>query len=98
MIGPTNQVLTLFAKSRTIGASNCREQRSSSSKRTMGPSKHNGVNYRMLYFFHGTHAVVVTQGFAKQQAVVPLGEIGLAARRRRAFEANPARHSFMGRS
>ena len=59
-------------------------------------AKHNGVNYRMLYFFHGTTAVVVTHGFPKQQAVIPLHEVGLALRRKRAFEADPARHSFKG--
>lgn len=50
----------------------------------------------MLYFFHGTTAVVLTHGFVKQQAMVPLHEIGLAARRKRAFEANPESHSFKG--
>lgn len=58
--------------------------------------KHQGVNYRMLYFFHGRTVVIVTQGFSKQQAAVPSGEIRLALKRRRAFEADPAQHSFKG--
>lgn len=59
-------------------------------------AKHHGVNYRMLYFFHGSAAVIVTHGFAKQQAAVPPGEIRLATQRKRAFEANPPMHTFKG--
>lgn len=59
-------------------------------------AKHQGVNYRMLYFFHGRTAVVVTQGFTKQQAAVPAGEIQLAHKRMKTFEANPAKHTFTG--
>ncbi len=59
-------------------------------------TKNHGVHYRMLYFFHGRTAVVVTQGFTKQQAAVPAGEIGLAVRRKQIFETHPARHSFKG--
>lgn len=59
-------------------------------------AKHQGVNYRMLYFFHGRAAVVVTHGFTKQQAAVPAGEIQLARRRKQEFEAIPAMHSFKG--
>lgn len=57
-------------------------------------AKYQGVNYRMLYFFHGRRAVVVTHGFSKQQAAVPASEIRLAQERKRAFESNPAKHSF----
>ena len=59
-------------------------------------AKHLNVNYRMLYFFHGQTAVVVSHGFTKQQAKVPDREIELAIRRKKAFEANPTRHSFEG--
>ncbi len=58
--------------------------------------KHGRMNFRMLYFFRGNVAVVVTHGFAKQQAMVPVGEIRLAATRMRAFEAAPETHSFRG--
>ena len=58
--------------------------------------KHRGVNYRILYFFHGTSVVVVSHGFSKQQARVPAGEIRLATRRKLAFESNPLKHSFRG--
>jgi phage-related protein len=55
--------------------------------------KHAGVNYRMLYFFYGTQAVVVSHGFFKQEARVPAREIELALRRKNAFEATPAQHT-----
>ena len=48
-------------------------------------AKHSGVNYRMLYFFHGRSIVVVTHGFSKQRAQIPKREIDLASQRRNAF-------------
>lgn len=57
-------------------------------------AKHLGVNYRMLYFFHGRTAVVVSHGFSKQQAKVSKRELDLALRRRQAFEAKPSEHTF----
>ena len=57
-------------------------------------ARHQRVNLRMLYFFHGTAVVVVMHGFAKQQALVPLPEIWLALERRRRFKADPQAHSF----
>ena len=50
----------------------------------------------MLYFFHRRIAVVVFQGFSKQQARVPDREIELAIRRKRAFEASPEAHTYGG--
>jgi len=50
-----------------------------------------GIHYRMLYFFRGQSAVVVSHGIAKTKAV-PSREIALAIRRKRQFEAEPARH------
>lgn len=49
---------------------------------------HQGIHYRMLYFFHGNVAAVVWHGRTKQRAVPPR-EIDLAIRRRAAFRANP---------
>lgn len=57
-------------------------------------AKHAGVNYRMLYFFHGRGAVVVSHGFAKQQAAVPEREIRAALSRKARFERNPDLHMF----
>jgi len=56
-------------------------------------AKHSRVNYRMLYFFHGKDAVVVSHGFSKQRARVPLREIQVAVERRMRFEANPRLHT-----
>ena len=52
-----------------------------------------GVHYRMLYFFHGRAAVVVSHGIAKEQRVPP-PEIDLAVKRRRAFQGSPEKHGF----
>ena len=53
-----------------------------------------GVHYRMLYFFHGKCAVVVSHGFSKQRARVPFGEIEKALARKATFEEDPVRHTF----
>lgn len=52
------------------------------------------VNLRMLYFFHGREAVVVSHGFSKQQAKVPAREIREAVERMEKFRADPGRHTF----
>lgn len=52
------------------------------------------VNYRMLYFFHGKKAVVLSHGFTKQQAKVPAREIKQAVRRKKAFKAAPQVHTY----
>ena len=51
-----------------------------------------GVNYRMLYFFHGREAVVISHGLVKERSVPP-GEIDLAMRRKARFENSPGRHT-----
>ncbi len=58
-------------------------------------TKHAGVNYRMLYFFHGRTAAVVSHGIMKQQAGVPPKDIERAVQRKALFEANPKRHIFI---
>ena len=50
------------------------------------------VNYRMLYFFHGRIAAIVSQGLVKESAV-PAKEIELARLRQYKFNLNPRRHS-----
>ncbi len=52
-----------------------------------------GVHYRVLYFFHGTTAAVVSHGLAKER-VVPPKEIDRAVERKRRFEANPGKHTY----
>ena len=54
--------------------------------------RHGRVHYRMLYFFHGRTAAVVSHGIAKEKKV-PAKEIELAVKRRRLFEADPKAHS-----
>ena len=49
--------------------------------------------YRMLYFFHGRTAVVVSHGFAKPKARVAPKEINLAVDRKLQFERDPERYS-----
>ena len=56
-------------------------------------ASYQGVHYRMLYFFHGRTAVVVSHRIAKEQRVPP-HEIDLAVKRRRVFESSPEKHAF----
>ena len=51
------------------------------------------VNYRMLYFFHGNVAAVLSHGLVKE-ARVPPKEIDWARGRMMKFKANPAEHTF----
>ena len=52
-----------------------------------------GVQYRMLYFFHGNVATVVSHGLVKGQKVPPK-DIDLAVRRKQRFEQAPQRHTY----
>jgi len=52
-----------------------------------------GVHYRLLYFFHGNVAAVVSHGIVKEDRVPPI-EIERAIERRRRFEANPNKHTY----
>jgi phage-related protein len=51
------------------------------------------VNYRLLYFFHGRTAAVISHGIAKEKEV-PKKEIKAAADRMEKFKADPDRHTF----
>lgn len=51
------------------------------------------VNYRMLYFFHGRAAAVVSHGLAKEKEVPP-EDIELALARMAGFKKNPGLHTF----
>jgi phage-related protein len=52
-----------------------------------------GVHHRILYFFHGAVAAVVSHGLAKER-VVPPKEIDRAVERKKRFKANPAKHTY----
>ncbi len=58
-------------------------------------AKHLRVNYRILYLFFDRQAIVVTHGIVKQRAAVPASEIDLAIERKRRFEENPKRHTYL---
>lgn len=51
-----------------------------------------GINYRMLYFFHGRTVTIVSHGIVKQKRVPPK-EIDLAVERKLRFEKNRKAHS-----
>ena len=50
-----------------------------------------GMQYRMLYFFHGQQAVI-SHGL-KKESVVPSKEIDLAVERKARFENDPMKHT-----
>jgi phage-related protein len=50
------------------------------------------VNYRMLYFFHGNIAAVVSHGLTKERALPPK-EIDLAVQRQQQFSKSPIAHT-----
>ncbi len=52
-----------------------------------------GINYRLLYFFHGRQAVVVSHAIVKKR-VVPPKEIDRATGHKKAFEEAPQRHTY----
>ena len=51
-----------------------------------------GINYRVLYFFHRQRAVI-SHGVIKEKEV-PAKEIDLAVERKRRFEADPEKHTY----
>jgi phage-related protein len=52
-----------------------------------------GIHYRILYFFHGHEAIVVSHGLTKEQKVPP-AEINRAIARMERFKTNPVVHAF----
>ena len=51
------------------------------------------INYRMLYFFHGRTAIVVSHGLVKED-VLPPKEIDRATDRKKRFDRSPNKHTF----
>lgn len=51
-----------------------------------------GIHYRMLYFFHGKCAAVLSHGIIKEREVPP-NEIDRAIERKKKFERDPKRHT-----
>lgn len=52
-----------------------------------------GVNYRILYFFHENKAAVLAHGIIKER-VVPPADIDKAVQRSLKFEQAPSTHSY----
>ena len=52
------------------------------------------ANYRILYFFHGKEATVVSHGLVKE-AEVPNKEINKAIQRKKKFETDPKAHTHV---
>jgi phage-related protein len=52
-----------------------------------------GINYRMLYFFYGRTAVVITHGILKER-MVPLKNIEAAIGRKKQFEEKPVGYTY----
>jgi hypothetical protein len=52
-----------------------------------------GINYRILYFFHGNTAAVLLSGIIKSKRVPPQ-EIEAAIARKHKFESNPEKHTY----
>src|SRR5258707_4609181 len=51
------------------------------------------VNYRILYFFHERNLAVLGHALTKEDKV-PKADIDRAVRRKKAFEVDPAGHSY----
>jgi phage-related protein len=54
------------------------------------------VNFRILYFFHGRNLAILGHALTKEDKT-PKADIERAIRRKRAFEADPAKHSYAER-
>lgn len=52
-----------------------------------------GIHYRILYFFHGNVAAVLSHGLVKEDSV-PSIEIDRAIQRRKNFEKDPKAHTY----
>ncbi|MCX5727397.1 MAG: type II toxin-antitoxin system RelE/ParE family toxin [Nitrospirae bacterium] len=52
-----------------------------------------GMNYRILYFFHGRVAAVLAHGLTKEQEV-PVKDIERVLERKRLFEQDPDGHTY----
>jgi len=56
--------------------------------------KHGRVNHRILYFFFGGSAVVISHGLIKEDRV-PAADIESALDRKRSFQEEPEQHMFI---
>lgn len=54
---------------------------------------HQGIHYRLLYFFHGRVAAVLAHGVIKERAVPPK-DINTAIERKKKFLQDSRRHTY----
>lgn len=54
---------------------------------------HQGMNYRILYFFYQNQAVIISHGIIKEKQV-PSAEIEQAIKNKIKFEQNPELHTY----
>ncbi len=52
------------------------------------------MNFRILYFLHGRNVAVLGHALTKEDKV-PKADIERAMRRKKAFETDPAAHSYV---
>lgn len=57
--------------------------------------RHQRINYRILYFFHGQNVAVLAHVLTKEKAV-PKADIERALERKAKLESNPDKHTFIG--
>lgn len=57
--------------------------------------RHQRVNYRILYFFHGQNVAFLAHGLVKEKRV-PDVDIERAIARKRKLEGDPDKHTFLG--
>src|SRR5262249_19709766 len=53
------------------------------------------VQYRLLYFFYGQKAVVLTHALTKE-AKIPVSDLRRALRRKQLFKQDPKKHTYPG--
>lgn len=56
--------------------------------------RHGRVNYRMIYFYSGRNVAVIAHALTKE-AAVPAIDLERAVNRRRAYELDPAAHTYV---
>ena len=54
-----------------------------------------GIQYRILYFFHNKLGVIL-QGLIKTENEVPTKDIDLAVERKEKYKSNPSKHTYWG--
>jgi phage-related protein len=53
-----------------------------------------GIQYRMLYFFHGKDIVIISHGLVKE-SIVPPYDIDLSLERKKKYGKNPEKHTYV---